>query len=290
MADTVDQHFTVQYTTNWIHRVQQTKGRLTEFCDWQDFDGEFKRYDRLASMTPNTISARKSATVVSDATDDFRWCTASAADITNTLDEFDRKQLAPLVLPDSDYIKAHAASHHRWYDDEILSAAIAATVTGEARGGTDPILATAQEDTTAAALSVDKLRTLNRILDEADVDEGDSERVLVVSAKMKEQLLKDDEAISGDYARVKALVNGEVDFYMGFRFVQNQRLDNVSGDIYRAVAWIKGAIKGIKGPMMSHLDIIPEFRHMLQVRSVWRGGCCRMHNEMVAISQIDESA
>ena len=289
MADTVPEHYVTEFTSNWISRVQQSESRLGDFVTWEDFNGSRKRYDRIDQIAAQAIAARKAATRVTDASDDFRWCTAQAYDSTQTLDEFDDKQLGNLVLPTSDYIMQHAKEYHRTYDDMTWAAAIGNAISGD-NGLATTALPAAQKLTTGGALTVEKLIEAGRVLDEADLDNNEG-RVITWTAKMKAQLLRTAKATSSDYVgQIQSLVSGDIDHLVGFKFRQIQRLPVVSGTTKKMIGWQVGALKGIKGEKKSHLDIIPEFQHMLQVRSVWRGGLVRMHDELVVELHIDEEA
>ena len=64
----------------------------------------------------------------------------------------------------------------------------------------------------------DKLRQIKRLFDANDVPaEG---RYVVLSAYQLDDLLSETKVTSADYASAKALVRGELDNFMGFKFVQ----------------------------------------------------------------------
>jgi hypothetical protein len=117
---------------------------------------------------------------------------------------------------------------------------------------------------TATGLTVAKLITANRILQNADLLDDTAPRVLVCTAYEIENLLNTTKVTSADYNTIKALVNGTVDTFMGFKFVINKRLarlmaasvtSTTAGNVRRCVAWVKGSIKRIKGSMMSDISI-----------------------------------
>ncbi|MEO0498925.1 MAG: phage capsid protein, partial [Pseudomonadota bacterium] len=70
------------------------------------------------------------------------------------------------------------------------------------------------------SLSVEKLRVANRILDEQEVPR--EMRKIYAPARAMQSLLSDNEAINSDFATVKALVNAEINEYMGFEFVRGE--------------------------------------------------------------------
>ena len=70
---------------------------------------------------------------------------------------------------------------------------------------------------TNTGLTVPKIRRAAKLLDAKGVPAGD--RTFVASATEKEQLLGKTEATSADYNNVRALVSGDIDTFMGFKFV-----------------------------------------------------------------------
>lgn len=70
---------------------------------------------------------------------------------------------------------------------------------------------------TNSGLTVGKIRRAAKLLDAAGVPQGD--RTFVASATEKEQLLGVTQTTSADYNNVRALVSGDIDTFMGFKFV-----------------------------------------------------------------------
>ncbi len=68
-----------------------------------------------------------------------------------------------------------------------------------------------------SGLTVGKIRRAAKLLDAAGVPAGD--RTFVASATEKEQLLGVTQTTSADYNNVRALVSGDIDTFMGFKFV-----------------------------------------------------------------------
>jgi hypothetical protein len=124
MADTIPQHFTTEFSTNWIHRAQQTKARLDAFVEDESFMGERKRYDRLSSQNSRKRTERKGPTNLTDPGNDSRWCFRQSYDLGNLLDKDDAQNLGQLVLPTSDLVRTHANSYARDCDDVAVAAAL----------------------------------------------------------------------------------------------------------------------------------------------------------------------
>jgi len=82
----------------------------------------------------------------------------------------------------------------------------------------------------ASGLNMDKIRAAGAVLDNAGVPEEG--RVIVANTRSKWSLLGETEATSSDYNTVKALANGQIDTFAGFKFVFIA--DNAEGGITSA--------------------------------------------------------
>jgi len=94
-------------------------------------------------------------------------------------------------------------------------------------------------------LNVAKLREAAQILDDAGVPSED--RYFVGSTQGKKALLAETETTSSDYNTVKALVNGELNTFMGFKFIwigtrAEGGLPIGAGDVRENYAFHKSAI------------------------------------------------
>lgn len=283
MPDLIPQHYSTEFSTNWIHRVQQTNGRLDTFVEDDSFEGERKRYDRIGAQNSRKRTERKGPTNIIDPALDHRWAYRASFDIGNLLDQDDAKNLGPLVVPTSDYVRSHANAYHRDSDDVAWQAALDDAMTGEL-GNTPLALPGAQKIAAGGTgLTLAKLIQANEILEDADI-EDEQPRVLCVTAKQLTDLLNTTEVKSADYNTVKALVNGTIDTFMGFKFVKIKRLRKAAGT--RTLAgWVKGAIKRIKGPMQSDVSVRKDLSMATQIYSSWNLGAVRVYDEGVV--QID---
>ena len=82
--------------------------------------------------------------------------------------------------------------------------------------------------------------------------------ICIVTAAQIEDLLESTEVTSADYNTVKALVNGEVDTFMGFKFVHCERLPVDGSSRRRVIAYAKSGL---------HLGIWKEVGGMISQRA-----------------------
>lgn len=128
---------------------------------------------------------------------------------------------------------------------------------------TASIAGTVSEDIggTNSNLNVDKLRRANRYLGAKGVPKGD--RYIAHTAAQMEGLLGETEATSSDFNTVKALVNGELNSFVSFQFIELE--DRDEGDLpdesseQRAFAWHKAAVGHAVGlDIRQETNYIPE--------------------------------
>jgi hypothetical protein len=284
MADTIPEHFSTEFSNNWIQRTQQTQGRLDAWVEEENFMGERKRYDRIGAQSSHRRTERKGPTIITDPSFDNRWAYRSGFELANLLDRDDAMNLAPLVLPTSDLVKSHTNAYNRDKDDVAHLAALADAVTGADGSVTTTALPSAQKIAAGGTgLTLAKLLAANQILEDADLEDG-MPRVICITAQQITDLLNTTEVKNVDYNSVKALAAGTIDTFMGFKFVKIKRLTKVS-TTRSLPCWVKGAIKRIKGSMTTSIDKRVDLSYSTQIASYWNLGAVRIYDEGVV--QID---
>lgn len=157
---------------------------------------------------------------------------------------------------------------------------------------TASIAGTVSEDIggTNSGLNVAKLRRASRYLNAKGVPNSD--RYLIHHAISLDYLLDDAEAISADYNSVKALVNGEVNSYVGFKFVMLE--DRDEGGIVaessegRCFAYHKQAVGHACGIDVRHeTNYIPEKVSWLANGIIKCGSVGRDANGIVEIEVVE---
>lgn len=143
-------------------------------------------------------------------------------------------------------MKRGLARHH---DAQIFNAIVGDAYAGK-KGVTKVTLPTAQRiavnyhgyDTGSGdtGLSVSKIMRAKVMFDESEIE---GERWIIAPASQIANLLSDDKLASGDYNTVKALVNGEIDTWHGFKYARYERtgLTAAGGGHQRVVACIRDA-------------------------------------------------
>ena len=122
-------------------------------------------------------------------------------------------------------------------EDQLIIDALNATVGSNAGQVLSTVGATAAMDTT-------KIRRASKLLNDQGVSSKD--RHISLSATQLEQLLGSTPATSSDFAAVKALVNGEINSWMGFTYHMIETRDEgglpLAADIRTAYAYHGGGM------------------------------------------------
>ena len=291
----IPNHYTTQFDSNWKHLVQQKNSKLKEYVTIDSIEGKEKSYNQIDTTSMTQITDRSRDTRISDQAMAKRWIRPQQYDCAKLVDEWDEQLLGEVVLPTSPIIQSHAAAYGRTCDTIIIGALGGTAFTG-ATGTTQTVLPSTQkvavnyvETGTAAnsGLTIAKLRAAKFLFDSNDVDE-EEERIIVVSAKQLQDLLRTIEVTSQDYNSVRALVDGSLNTFMGFKFRRTQLLPKTS-TVRSVYAYVKSGVILAERGLKTHMDIRTDLSHSLQIRSVASLAAVRMEEKKVVEIACDEA-
>lgn len=242
MSFQVSTAFVQQYTTNVQLLLQQRGSKLRDCCTIGSYTGKAaKAVEQIGAVTAQKRTSRHADTPLISTPHDARWVFPEDYEWADMVDDQDKLRM--LIDPTSPYAINGAYSLGRSMDDLIIAAALGTAKTGE-NGSTDTAFATATQQIAVGGtgLTVAKLRQARRILAGNEVDLASEMLYIAVTAQQIDNLLGTTEVTSSDFNSVKALVQGDVDTFMGFKFVQIERLGvDGSGD-RRCFAWAKSGL------------------------------------------------
>lgn len=294
----IPEFFPTEFSTNWNHLVQQKLSKLREYLSIDTIRGKEKKYNQIAPVEMTQITSRAAATSVTDTAMAHRWIRPLQYEKADLLDEWDSELLGEIALPQSELIMNHAMAYARSIDKIALAAAVGNASTG-ATGSTNTALPAGQKvavdyvETGSAAnsgLTIAKLRRAKFILDDNQVDEDD-QRIIVVSAAQLQDLLRTNETTSADFNTVRALVSGQLDTFMGFKFRVVDKsffAYNSETGVRNVVVYAKSGLKLADSGRKVHVDIRPDRSHALQLRTVASLGAVRMEEKKVVEIACDE--
>jgi len=269
-----------QFGANVEFLVQQKGSRLRQAVRVETgIVGEDAYYEQLAETSAVKKTTRNADTplVKSDhrrrrvSLFDYEW-----ADLVDKQDK-----LKMIVDPENNYVLNAGWALGRATDDELIAAFNGTAYTGKT--GSTPVALPASQQIVASAtgLTIDKLREAKEILDSADVD-PEEERYIVCSPKQITDLLETTDVTSADYNTVRALVQGQIDTFLGFKFIVSNRLPvDASGD--RLVfAWARtGILLAVAQEMQTRIDERKDKSYATQVYLSLGIGATRMQEEKI---------
>ncbi len=241
--------FVQQYGATVMHLVQQKGSRLRDCVRTEMLAAEFGYFDQLGTAAAQKRTTRHGDTPQVDTPHSRRQVSMEDYEWADLIDQQDRlRTLADFTSP---YAQSAAFGLGRSMDDIIIAAATGAAKTGKT-GTTSVALPAGQKIATGVnpngGLTIAKLITAKEILDAAENDPTE-ERYIAVRAKDVSNLLNTQQVTSSDYNTVKTLVQGQIDTFMGFKFIRIERLlDSTLGSVTGGIpdkgvlAWRKSGL------------------------------------------------
>ena len=247
MSDQISTAHVKQFSSNVTLLCQQEGSILRPFVDEETLIGKAGFFDQIGKSTARTNNTRHGDSPQMNTPHKRRMITGTLEDWGDFIDTFDKVQtLADFTSP---YVQSGGYAIGEGIDKKIIAAATGTSRTGE-EGEISLVLPTAQKvakdyvESGAAAdsgLTIGKLRKAKLILDQGQVAKR-LKRFCVVGAQQIQDLLKTTEITSSDYNIVKALVAGEVDTFLGFKFLQIELLA-LASSVRTCFCFAEGGIK-----------------------------------------------
>lgn len=305
MSSTVNQAYVDGFRNNVFHLAQQKGSRYRPYTrvEMQKANREF--YERLGETEAQELTVRHGDTQYQDSVHSRRAISMRDYTWADLIDNADKLRM--LLDPAGPYSQSAMWAMGRRMDRAILEAARGNAYSGQ--DGNTPVPLPASQKLLAAAdgalgtptnLNVATLRRIREKFNLNDID-PDEELVLACTPSQITALLKQTEITSSDYNSVKALVEGKVDTFMGFKFVMSNRLvleaatydtgtgavDSGGGSLgasvaRRCLAWAKsGIILSIGQDMQAKIDELPTKNYSTQVFARMSIGAGRIEEDKV---------
>ena len=260
--------FVEQYDANVLLLSQQKISRTRMTCVEKSVVGRTFYGERIGATAGEDIEERHGDTPLISTPHSRRKGTMVDWDWADLIDDLDKIKM--LIDLESTYVQNAIAAANRRIDKHIIDALGGLAYAGQSGATTinnydagecrlvDSAGAVVAEGSnhsaaTATALTIAKLLTCKQLLDEGDID-PDRQRYFVTNPYNLNQLLNTTEVKSSDYNTVKALAQGQIDTFMGFKFIQLQNyVDATKGHLIdspaetadeaiECYAWAQGAI------------------------------------------------
>ena len=283
MSNQITTAFVQQYGSNVQMLSQQMGSRLREAVDVESITGKNAYFEQVGSVAAQVRTSRHASTPQIDTPHSRRRVSLADYEWADLIDDADKVRM--LIDPTSSYAKAAAAAMGRSTDDIIITALGGTAYSGET-GGTSVALPSTQKFATSNqsdGLTVAKLLDAKKKLDLKDVDPSIA-RYIVCGATQISDLLNTTEVKSSDFNTVKALAQGQIDSFLGFKFIMSNRLsfDASNTDDRLVFAFTKDAIKlAIGKDITARISERDDKSYSTQVYYCMSMGATRMEEEKV---------
>jgi hypothetical protein len=292
-----------QFSSNVYHLSQQKGSRLRGLCRVETLNGEAAFFDSYGPVEAQEKVGRHSDTTYQETPHYRRRVTMNDYFWADLVDKEDKLRL--LHDPESQYAKAAMMAMGRKMDDIAIASALGTSYAGK-EGGTPVVMPDSQKigafnGSTASGLNVKTLRAVKKKFSQNEVDSDDL--YMIVSAEQIDNLLGETEVTSSDYAAIKALVNGEVNTFMGFNFIRIERLpvttaiqnfdasngavsgvgpDTILAGARRCIAMTRsGILLALGADVSGRVDELPQKHYTKQVYASMSMGGTRLEEEKI---------
>lgn len=294
MSLSITNAFVEQYRNNVTMLTQQRGSKLRDFVTVNNgVVGKTVFTEQIGATEAKKRISRHADSPLVETPHKRRLYTMADYEWGDLIDKADRVRM--LIDPTSTYAQSAAFAMGRVMDDVIIDA-LKGDASIEDAGSqstvslSQTVAKTFNDVNTGndSVLNIAKLRQAQQLFHTANVPE-DEEKFIVVSPKGIQQLLGAKEVTSSDFNTVKALVNGEIDTFMGFRFIVSNRLP-ISTNDRDAFAFTRSAIElGIGQDVMARIEERADKAFSTYVYYCMTLGATRLEEEKVVKITYDES-
>lgn len=288
MTANITTAFVQQYKANVQLLSQQMGSRLRGAVRVEAQDAEYAWYEQLPATAAATKTARHAETDAALADSSHQATRVGMADYAwaEYIDREDKVRM--LIDPTSPYAQNAAAAFGRAMDDVLIAAA-----NGTAFRAIDEAKSAGQAEAFPAGqivaigtsgLTIAKLVTAKGLFWAADVSD-EIPKFIACTGTQLQDLLATTEVTSADYNTVRALVRGEIDTYMGFKFIRTERIDNTTTNRH-CLAWAQdGLLLSLGIDINAKIGERADKQYLTQVFTQMTIGAVRMEDAKVV--QID---
>lgn len=304
MAETIDQTYVDQFESDVIVTAQQKKSRLRMCVMNGTQKAERDFVNRIGSSVAHKKLSRGGDTQYDEVDWSRRMITLEDYEWAKLLDKEDSEKM--LIDAANPYTQAGGRAMGKAFDDEIILAMTGNAYSGK-RGDTAVALPASQKlvahtdatPGTPTRMNVDTLVRIKGLFLSNEVDLEDDELFISMNSRQLMAMLRQTEVGSSDYNSVKALVEGRIDTFMGFKFIHTERIAATSGyygadGAYSAttgtaftnydtvLAWAKSGVRlNVARDVVASVDVLPQKSMSKQIYLSMGIGATRTEEEKV---------
>lgn len=278
----------IDYKSTVEHLLQQRGSKLRQAVMEDSYQGKSgKAVNQLGAVNAQKRTTRHADTPLIETPQDARWVFPVDYEWADLIDDQDKLRI--IADPTSPYAINGSMAMGRAMDDEIIAAATGTSLTGEDGTTSTAFPAGQTAGTTAGGLTVAKLREAMQLLLAAEVDVDNEPLFCAIGAQQHDDLLGETQAVSLDFTNRPVLVDGRIKAFMGFNFLDSQRLA-LSGSNRTVVCWAKSGLHlGIWGDINVQISDRADKSYSTQVYVKETIGATRVEEEKVVAITCSEA-
>jgi hypothetical protein len=288
--------FSQKFASDVHIQYQQGASRLKgKLAERSMVGGEAMFLPQVGAITSGTSYTRAADTAYIDTPHETRKLTATPTRWADLIDMPDRnRSVADFLGP---YVEIASAFFGRSYDSTVIAAALDAA-TAKVSGSTSESsvsLPASQKvvvnlSGSNEGLTLAKLIEAKSILGKNETPMGEQKYFVHRQEQLDDLLNNVNQVSDSDFAAVKALVNGEVNYFMGFEFCPTQLVAVDGSDIASTFAYTRsGIVAGITSAFDARVEQIPTKNYSYQVWAEQDIGATRVQEEGVVEILCDQS-
>jgi len=277
----------VKQFSNTVELLAQQRGsKLRGAVRVEPVRGEVAFFDQIGATSAVTVTTRHADSPLVSTPHSRRRVSLVDVEWGDLIENFDKVKM--LIDPTNAYSQNAAYAIGRKIDEIIIDAFFGTAYSGKDGGtsvafpSTNQIAADFDGDGTKEGLTIAKLREARKRLLAKNVDPAMSPWYIAVTAAQLDDLLGTTEVTSSDFNTVKALVQGEINTFLGFRFIQTELLSTDSAGDRRCPVWAQnGMVLGMAMEPRSRITERPDKRYQTYVYWATSAGATRLDEDRV---------
>ena len=282
MPNDIQNHHVFQFTKNVELLLQQNNPRFQGAVTESSYQGKAAQVVLQfgeVEMLPLAQNQWQDSTLWSEVEHLQRW--VLPCDFAVSLPLTRQDQVRQIADPRSPYAENVRAAYARKFDDLVIGAATGPAKIGPYENMLEENLPNEQiVSADAKGLTIAKLLAVKETLDAAENDPAE-ERFMALSARQVGELLNTTEVKNADYNTVRALAQGQIDTFMGFKFIRTERLVK-EGQTRQCFAWVKSGLHVGKWEELTvKMDERPDRNYVWQVYARATMGATRTQEKKI---------
>jgi len=278
----------IDYKSTVEHLLQQRGSKFRGAVMEDSYHGKSgAAVNQLGAVIAQAKTTRHADTPLIETPQDKRWVFPTDYEWADLIDDQDKLRI--IADPTSPYAINGAMAMGRAIDDLIVTAATGSSLTGEDGTTTTTFPAAQTAGTTAGGLTVAKLREAMQLMLAAEVDVDNEPLYCAIGAQQHDDLLGETQAVSLDYTNKPVLVDGRIKAFMGFNFIDSQRLA-LSGTDRTVITWAQSGLHlGIWNDITVQISERPDKSYSTQVYVKGTFGATRVEEKKVVAITCSEA-